>query len=341
MNSWERVAARLQGNPVDRPPNFNIMMQFAAHYIHEPLSSYYQDYRVLCAANFAVQEAFSLDILQAISDPYREAADFGAIIEYPHDSLLLCKQPLLAEPDELRKLGRPNPTTGKRMSDRLEAIRLFRERAGGQIPIMGWVEGGLAEAADLRGVSTLMTDLIDRPEWVSELLERCVEVGIAFARAQIAAGADIIGLGDAIASQVSPRVYRKFAFPYEQRIFAAVHEMGALARLHICGNTTHILADMALTGADIIDIDWMVDMGQAATTFGPRQSVCGNQDPVAVMLQGTPEMVHAATVACMTAGGPRSISTAGCEIPDGTPEENLIAQADALARLGSGGSVDR
>ena len=52
---------------------------------------------------------------------------------------------------------------------------------------MGWVEGALAEAADLRGVSTLLTDLIDRPEWVHELLEICTEMEIAFARAQIAA----------------------------------------------------------------------------------------------------------------------------------------------------------
>jgi len=253
------------------------------------------------------------------------------VIEYPHDSLLLCKQPRLAEPEDLRSLGRPDPAAGGRMTDRLEAVRLFREQAGGRIPVMGWVEGALAEAADLRGVSTVMTDLVDRPEWVTDLLEHVVEVEIAFARAQVRAGADIIGLGDAVVSQVSRRAYRRFALPYGQRIFAAVHEMGALARLHICGDTTHILADMAETGADIIDIDWMVDMRRAAATFGPSQSVCGNQDPVAVMLQGTPEMVHAATVACMDAGGPRSISTAGCEIPDGTPHANLLAQAEALA----------
>jgi uroporphyrinogen decarboxylase len=59
--------------------------------------------------------------------------------------------------------------------------------------------------------------------------------------------------------------------------------------------------------------------------------VCGNQDPVAVMLQGTPDTVRAATLACMAAGGARSISAAGCEIPDGTPHENLLAQAATLA----------
>ena len=93
---------------------------------------------------------------------------------------------------------------------------------------------------------------------------------------------------------VSPRMYRQFALPYEQRIFAAVHEMGTLARLHICGNTNRILADMAASGADIIDLDWMVDMGEAARLFGDGPAACGNFDPVSVMLQGTVEQVKEA-----------------------------------------------
>ena len=329
MNAVERVSRRLRGEAVDRPPNFDIMMQFAAHYIGQPLSRYYLDYRVLVQANLAVLNDFELDIVQAISDPYREAADFGAAIAFPEDGLPISQTPLLAEPDDLKRLKPPDPATGRRMSDRLEAIRRFREEVGGEVPIMGWVEGALAEAADLRGVSNLMTDLYDRPEWVEELLAICTEVEIAFARAQVEAGADIIGLGDAVASQIAPRLYERYALPYEQRIFAAVRQAGALARLHICGNTTKIVSHMARSGADIIDIDWMVDMQAAAQTFG-QIAVCGNFDPVAVMLQGTPEDVYAATVECMRLGGPRAISAAGCEIPDGTPHDNLRAQARAL-----------
>jgi MtaA/CmuA family methyltransferase len=221
------------------------------------------------------------------------------------------------------------------MHDRVKGAELLREKVGGEIPIMGWVEGALAESADLRGVNEVMTDLYLNPDWLAELLEKCIEVGIAFAQAQIEAGADIIGLGDAIASQVSPDMYRRFALPYEQRIFAAVHEMGRLARLHICGNTTHILADMAESGADIVDLDWMVDFKQAAETYGDDgPAICGNFDPVAVMLQGTPEQVTQATLTCLQTGGNRSISMAGCEIPDGTPHENLLAQAQALHEFG-------
>ena len=330
MNSYERMSRRLEGLPVDRPPNFNIMMTFAAHYIGQPLSEYYADHQVLVAANLAVLEAFDLDIVQAISDPYREASDFGAQIEFPVDGLPLCRKPLLADPTDLISLKAPSPESGRRMSDRVEAVRVFREKVGGDVPVMGWVEGALAQAADLRGMLGLLYDLTERPEWVEELLEVCVEVEIAFARAQVAAGADIIGLGDAVASQISPVMYRRFALPHERRIFDAVHEAGALARLHICGDTTHLLDLMPMTGADIIDLDWMVKLGDAADAFGDGPAACGNFDPVSVLLQGSPEQVRRSTLDCLALGGSRCFSAAGCEIPDGTPHENLFAQAAAL-----------
>ena len=127
MNAYERFTHRLAREPVDRPPNFDIFMTFAARYIGQPLSRYYLDYRVLVDANLAMAEVFNIDLVQAISDPYREAHDFGAAIEFPYDGLPLCHRPLLADPGDLHKLVKPDPATGKRMSDRLEAIRLFRE----------------------------------------------------------------------------------------------------------------------------------------------------------------------------------------------------------------------
>jgi MtaA/CmuA family methyltransferase len=337
MIPYERFKSRLKGEPVDRVPNFDIMMTFAAHYVRRPLSEYYQDYRVLCEANRVVQEVFELDIVQAISDPYRETADFGAIVVFPDDDLPICKRRLLEDPAVLKDLPRPDPWGGGRMTDRLRAIQSFRREVGGQVPIMGWVEGALAEAADLRGVLHVMTDLYDRPDWLRELLEICTEVAIKFAVAQVEAGADIIGLGDAIASQIGPQLYREFALPYEQRIFAAVRQAGAVPRLHICGNTSLLLDDMARSGADIIDLDWMVNMAEAAKVIGDRAALCGNFDPVAVMLQGRPKQVEQATLECVRQGGPRCFSAAGCEIPDKTPSDNLLAQAAALARTGSRG----
>jgi uroporphyrinogen decarboxylase len=331
----ERVRRRLHGEPVDRPPNFDIFMQRAAHHMGRPLSRYYLDHRVLAEANLAVLEAFDLDIVQAISDPYREASDLGLEVEWPEDSLPVRRAIRLQTPEDAGRLRLVAPQDGRRMSDRLAAVCLLRERVGDDVAVMGWVEGAFALASVLRGDTNLLLDIHDRPEWLKELLDRLVEVGVAFARAQVAAGAHVIGLGDSMGSLVSPKQYREFVLPYEQQVFAAVAEAGAIPRLHICGDTNHLLADMARSGAAIVDLDWMVDLARAASVFGPTgPAPCGNFDPVSVMLQGTPDDVASAVRACAAAGGPRLFSAAGCEVPDGTPDSNLLAHARALRELG-------
>ncbi len=333
MNAYERFHNRMQGLAVDRVPNFNIMMAFAAHYINKKLSSYYLDFRVLVEANFAVANDFGIDILQAISDPYREAHDLGAIIEFPDDSLPVSRVPLLLDKTDLKKLRIVKPENGKRMHDRLQAIRLFREKAGGEFPILGWVEGALAEAADLRGLNQLMMDLYEDPDWVLELLAFCSEQAKIFAKAQVEAGADIVGLGDAAASQISPDMYRQFALPYEQQIFDTIKKSGAIPRLHICGNTTQILPDMQNSGADIIDLDWMVSLRDAFSIYGKHPIVCGNIDPVAVLLNGSVDLVKQETRNSLQMGGDYCIHMAGCEVPDHTPFENLYAQAEILSLM--------
>jgi uroporphyrinogen-III decarboxylase len=114
-------------------------MTFAAHHIRKPLSRFYLDHHILVDANLCVAEEFNLDIVQAISDPFREAADFGLEVEFPTDSLPVNRIPLLIDPEDIKLLITPDPSSGPRMSDRDEAIRLFHEKVGGKIPIMaGW-----------------------------------------------------------------------------------------------------------------------------------------------------------------------------------------------------------
>ncbi len=332
MNSLQRLQNLLAGKPIDRVPNFDIFMIRAAHHIHVPLSKYYLDHRVLCEANLAVMQEFELDLVQAISDPYREAADTGLEVEFPHDNLPLNKKPLILDPEQLGQIHFPAQQFGPRMTDRLEGIRLMREKVGDAVPVMGWVEGALAEAADLRGITQIMKDFKQRPQWLKELLERCAEVEIAFACAQVEAGAHIIGLGDAVASLISPKMYREFALPYEQRIFEAVKARDGIPRLHICGNTSYLLKDMAQSGAQIVDIDSMVNLGQVAQDLNGL-CICGNINPVSIFLQGTPDQVRAAVLANASAGYPLWISAGGCEIPDQTPAENIHAQQQTLREL--------
>lgn len=334
MNSKQRVIARLTGEPVDRVPNLNIVMQFAAKRIGVTYAEYVQDHRLLVRGNLEVVADFGLDAVSVISDPMREGGDLGMALDFPPDGVPHPSQgPLIRQPEDLLTLRPIPPEAGRRMSDRLSAVSLFKQEVGDDYPIIGWVEGAFAQAADIRGFSEFLMDTVIDPEFVTDLLELCLEQEILFARAQIEAGADIIGVGDAITSVAGPMAYEEFALPYQIRLLTAIKEAGAHTKLHICGDTTPFLELLPAGLCDIIDVDWMVPLHRVAELHGDMSSACGNYDPVTVLLQGTPGEVREAVRSAAGLAGPRGISSAGCEVPRETPPENFLAVHEALVEL--------
>lgn len=330
MNGYERVLAMIAAGESDCLPLMPITMMFAADILGVPYGDYATDYRVLVDAQLKTAETFGFDYVSCISDPAREAADCGAIIQYFDDQppAIVEDKALLAEKGTLSRLQVPDPLGGGRMEDRVRAAELFRQRVGGELLIEGWIEGPCAEAADLRGINSLMTDFFDDPQFVRDLFEFVLEMELAFAKAQIQAGVDILGIGDAAASLVGPRIYEEFVLPYEKRMVDAIHEMGGRVRLHICGNTNRILSGMGSLGCEIVDLDFMVPLAAAREKMGPTQVLLGNIDPVKCLRNGSPADVTEAIRRCHLEAGNRYIVGAGCEIPRGTPHSNVKALAD-------------
>ncbi len=324
MTPKERFYRRLRGQSVDKIPNLNIVMLFAARYCGIPYGKFCQDYRYLVEAQTKTAVDFGIDILSTMSDSFRETYDYGAALEFPEDDLPICRTVLLEEPEDLKKLKLWKPEESVRMLDRIRAVELFHKNLGQEYPVLGWVEGALAEFGDLAHVQEMLMYLCIEPEFAKEALEMIVEQQILCAKAQIRAGADVIGVGDACASLISREMYRTFALPYEQRLIQAIHEEGAVAKLHICGNITHLLADIPETGADIVDIDSVVDLGKAAAILGQHQAINGNMNPADDILQGTTERVRESVENCLQKIGAKGFISAGCEIPKMTPYENLL-----------------
>ena len=196
MKGRDRYLATVRREPVDFLPRTPILMQYAAEYIGSDYAAFAADYRVLTRANEACARDFGMDQVSCISDPYRETEGFGARIQYVADGPPRSTHPLEASQD-LSSLRRPDPLTSERMLDRVRAARAYGERLAEDFSVLGWVEGPAAEAADLRGVTTFLMDLLDDEGFAGALMDRCVEVGIAFGRAQVEAGAETIGIGDA------------------------------------------------------------------------------------------------------------------------------------------------
>ena len=110
------------------------------------------------------------------------------------------------------------------MQDRCGRSR-SAEELGGEISIVGWVEGPLALAQELRGLNRIMTDIVDDPAFVRDLMDFASEVAIVYAAAQIEAGADTIGMSDAAASMIGPRHYRDLVLPWQRRVLQSIRSV--------------------------------------------------------------------------------------------------------------------
>ncbi|MBS1876797.1 MAG: uroporphyrinogen decarboxylase family protein [Acidobacteria bacterium] len=335
MTSRERVLAAIDGQPVDRLPLMPITMMYAADLGGVSYGQYARDHRCLVEAQLRTAEAFDFDYVSAISDPAREASDLGAEVEWFDNQppAIIESRALLSDKSALKRLQLPDPhAAGSRMGDRVSAVALLAVRAGGDKIVEGWVEGPCAMAADLRGLNTLMLDFHDDEAFVTDLFEFAVAMELAFAKAQLQAGATLIGVGDAAASLVGPRTYQRYVFPYEQKLIDGLRALGARVRLHICGNTRKIVDGMGRLGCDIVDLDFLTPMAEARAAMGGRQVLLGNLDPVRVLRDGSPAGITQALEECWKAAGPRYIVGAGCEVPRGTPEANLRAMTEFARR---------
>lgn len=331
MNGKERVLARLRGEPTDSLPLMPITMMYAGDLIGQPYRAYATDHRVLVEAQLRTAERFDFDYVSAISDPAREASDLGAAVEWFDNQppAIIESRALIGDKSKLDTLTLPDPDAPGRMQDRVQAVRLLAERAGSEKIVQGWVEGPCAMAADLRGLNTLMFDLSDDPGFVESLFDYAVRMEVNFAKAQVAMGATLIGVGDAAASLVGPRLYTRYVQPFEKRLIAEIHALGVLVELHICGNTRRLVKGMGETQADIIDLDFLTSLAEARAAMAPSQVLLGNIDPVRTLRDGTPDSVEAALAECYAQAGSAYIVGAGCEIPRDTPPANV----DAMTRF--------
>jgi uroporphyrinogen decarboxylase len=301
-------------------------MHFAARYSGFTYGRFASDYRALVESNLRCREDFGMDAVGLISDPYRETAAFGAKVTFPPENVPRCMEILVRSMDDIEQLRNPDIHKNERTMDRINGGKALRKQLGPEVPVIGWIEGPLAESCDLAGVSEVLLKICMEPDFVKRLIDKVMITARDFAMAQVEAGCDIIGVGDAICSQVDAACYREFVKEKHRELFEYIQSLGAKVKLHICGNTTHLLEDIAEVGPDIVDLDWMVDMDGAYEKLGGDIIRCGNLDPVAVIQDKQPDFIsRESKQLCVKESERPFILSGGCEITVNTPAEHLKA----------------
>lgn len=306
-----------------------ILMHFIARYAGGNYAKFASDHRFLVEANLRALDDFDIDMVGLISDPYRETSAFGARIEFIPEGVPRCLDLVIKNEEDIRNQERPDVYKCERTLDRIRGAELLSKRTNGNVPIIGWIEGPLAEACDLAGIEQIMMMLMMDPDIANLLLDKCMLTAKDFAKAQIEAGCDVIGMGDAICSQIDPATYDIFVKERHREIISFIHASGAKVKMHICGDITHLLPSLKDLGIDILDIDWQIDPQHAFEVMGPDVIRCGNIDPRFVMDKSAEEIYSTCKLLCDKEKGRKSILSAGCEIIVTTPHENLLAMRKA------------
>ena len=331
MRSLERVRALVAGQPVDHLPVQPVIMMFAARHFGIPYIDYTKDGRKMAAAQSKLVHDFGIDCLLTCSDPAREVIDIageGSINWYEDQGPAICEErAALLDKSMLKTFQIPDPLGGGRMHDRIKGIEVMHQEFGGEVSIVGWVEGPLALGQELRGLTHVMTDFLDDPVFMKDLLDFTAEVAVVYAEAQIQAGADTIGMSDAAASMMGPNHYREFLFPRQLRVVESIRQAHpeVIVRLHMCGNTDPLIPQMKQLPVQIFELDSPTNLAAARATLGPDKVILGNVSTITDMLEGDPKQVYEACRRCHETCGKAHVVGTGCEMPPATPYENLRA----------------
>ncbi len=336
MTKTEQFHHLLQKGPLPDQVLFRpILMYFAANFIGKTYGEFASDYNVLVEANLRCMDEFGLDMLGLISDPYRETSAFGAKIKYVPDGVPRCLNYLVESMDDVIALKNPDVYKSERTLDRIKAGEVLAKRTQGNVPIIGWIEGPLAEACDLAGVQNVMMQLMMDPDFVNCLMDKCMVTAKDFAKAQIEAGCEIIGMGDAVCSQIDADTYNLYVKDRHRELVEYIHGLGGKIKLHICGDTNHLLPSYRDLNLDILDIDWQVDIQHARSVVGEEVILAGNINPVLVQDNTSEEVFNLSRNLAEKHRHERFILSAGCEITVLTPHENLKAMDQARYFPGS------
>jgi uroporphyrinogen decarboxylase len=323
--------------PVDRIPVW--IMRQAGRYLPEYRAVRERtDFLTLCktpelAAEVTLQPIRRLGVDAAIlfSDILIPVEPMGIKLEFNPG-------PLIADPvrDRSRISALQVPDPGRSVPFVLRTIERLRRQLDDQVPLIGFAGSPFTLAAYLvegRGSKewTVLKKLMyTDPVSFHLLMSRLTDMTIAYLNAQIDAGAQAIQLFNTWAVILSPDDYEEFALPYDRRVLTSLKGAGQVPRILFGQGSSGLLELMATAGADVVGVDWRIDLAKARERLGDGVAVQGNLDP-AVLLAPREVVIERTRRVLRQAGSmPGYIFNLGHGILPETPVENAIAVVETV-----------
>jgi len=256
------------------------------------------------------------------------------------------KGPVLTPPmqDEssIKKLVVPD--VEEDLSFVIKTIKILREELTNRVPLIGFsgapftlatymIEGGTSK-------NFLLTKrmMFQSPQVYASLMDKITKTVIRYLKAQIKAGAQAVQLFDTWAGMLSPRDYEIFALPYVKRVIDALKEQGARSKeqvpiIYFVGECAGLLEAIKTCGADVVSIDWRINLDDAIKRLGSNFSIQGNLDPCELFLPKNKIADRVSAILKKAASAKGHIFNLGHGILPETPVENVVVTVEIVHKL--------
>jgi uroporphyrinogen decarboxylase len=211
----------------------------------------------------------------------------------------------------------------------METIRRLVREVGPAVPVLGFAAAPwtlasyMVEGRTKEGFATIKSFMYAEPRTFRELLARIAQATISYLQAQIQAGAAAVQLFDTWCGELNLRDY--------------VSGLGkSVPVIYYTKASNHLLLAAADSGADVLSVDWRVDLRELRKTLGPKIALQGNVDPAVLFApEATIRRVTQETVAALSGAG--HILNLGHGILQHTPVENakIFIETGQQARFAS------
>jgi uroporphyrinogen decarboxylase len=328
-----RLLRAARGEVVDRPPVW--MMRQAGRYMkaYRDLREKYPSFRdrseipeVAIEVSLQPWRAFQPDGVILFSDIVTPLPGLGIEMDIAEG-----KGPIIYSPIRTQaQIDSLHPLEPEKALPFIKTIlQALRQEVGDESTVLGFVGAPwtlAAYAVEGKGSKTysvIKNMAFSEPAILHQLLTKLADAIADYVRYQIDCGAQVVQMFDSWAGQLSPQDYDVFALPYQQRVFQQVKQTHPDTPLILLvSGSAGVLERMAQSGADVVTVDWAVDMAEARARLGKHVKVQGNLDPG--VLFGSKAFIRDRILDTVRkAGNWGHILNLGHGVLPETPEENV------------------
>ena len=166
----------------------------------------------------------------------------------------------------------------------LDAVSLTKKELNNRVPLIGFSGAPwtllcyMVEGKGSKNFSVVKRLIFNNPGLAHAILDKLADAIAKYLSAKIEAGADAVQIFDTWGGNLSQHDFEEFSLKYIEKIISNIERNGHPVIVFAKGVHSN-LTKIAAAGADVVGLDWTINIGEARKEIGHRVALQGNMDP--------------------------------------------------------------